>query len=149
MKPYALPRHPTPIDLRLSSNEGRPPRDLPPAEELLVDADPCRYPDAGALRADLAASFEVSADRVLVTAGGDDLLLRVALAHLGPQRDAVAAAPTFEMIPRHVELARATLREVPWTAGTYPIDAVLDTIGPKTGVVFLVTPNNPTGLAAG
>ena len=147
LRSYAPPRHPAPIDLDLSSNEGRAPRDLPSWNAVLAATNPARYPRLEELRAALASRLAIGAGHLLVTAGGDDLLLRVALSELGPDRAALVATPTFEMIPRYVALANAPLRQVAWPAGDYPIEDMLAAIDRTVGVVFLVTPNNPTGLA--
>ncbi|HRJ50771.1 MAG TPA: histidinol-phosphate transaminase, partial [Phycisphaerales bacterium] len=88
------------------------------------------------------------AERVVVTAGGDDALMRLCLATIDPGCHAVSTTPTFEMIPRYVSLAGGILRQVPWTDGPFPVESFTRMIDGQTRAVFIVTPNNPTGLAA-
>ncbi len=135
-------------DLWLASNEGACPRDLSALLAGATGEEVTRYPRAEGLRADLAMHYRVGTERILPTAGGDDLLLRAALATLSGGREALATTPSFEMIPRHVALAGGSLREVPWLEGEFPIDAFLAAASPRTSLVFLVTPNNPTGAVA-
>ncbi|HWL50143.1 MAG TPA: histidinol-phosphate transaminase, partial [Acidimicrobiia bacterium] len=146
---YLPPGFDVPIDLDLSKNEGRS-----RAEELLDAIDDPRrlvgrYPDTSPLRARLAALHGVSEDRVLVTAGGDDALSRCFLARVTEGGEVVSTYPTFEMIPRYAEQRGATLSEVPWWTGPFPVDEVLGAITGDTEAAFIVSPNNPTGGVAG
>lgn len=147
LAPYRVPRHPAPLDLLLDGIGGLPsPPDL---FARLADADPDalvrNYPDTGPLAARLAADLGVAADRVLVTAGADDALDRACRAYLAPGRSLVLPAPTFEMIPRYARWAGAEVREVPWPAGDWPLDAVVAAVDATTTLVAVVSPNNPTG----
>ncbi|MGH8870901.1 MAG: aminotransferase class I/II-fold pyridoxal phosphate-dependent enzyme [Acidimicrobiia bacterium] len=134
-----------PIDLDLSKNEGRS-----RAEELIAAVDDPRrlvgrYPDTSGLRTRLARLHGVGDEQVLVTAGGDDALSRCFLARVGPGREVVSTYPTFEMIPRYAEQRGATLVEVPWWTGVFPLPDVVAAITDGTDAVFIVSPNNPTG----
>lgn len=143
-----------PIDLHLDANEGVGPdgewmarlaRDV--AEGL------ARYPDGAQVERALAALYGVEAERLVLTAGADDALCRICQALIDPQMgatgpSAVAPTPTFEMIERYAKQAGGTLAGVPWTSGDLPVSELLAAITPDTRAVFLVSPNNPTGLAA-
>lgn len=145
---YAPPGFAGEITLDLSKNEGRVPGDgslldcAPTLEELR------RYPGLQELRRVMASTYGVSPDRLLVTAGGDDALLRLCLLSLRGGRQALVASPTFEMIPRYVALAGGELLQVPWPDGAFPIDALLAQASSDTAIVFVVSPNNPTGGVA-
>jgi histidinol-phosphate aminotransferase len=144
---YRVPRHPAPLELLLDGIGGLP--SPPDAFAALSDADAEAlvrgYPDDGALRARLAERHGVSEDRVLVTAGADDALDRACRAFLAPGRSLVLPWPSFEMIPRYARWAGAEVREVPWSAAEWPLDAVCAAADPTTTVVACVSPNNPTG----
>lgn len=143
VRPYAPPKAGRPIDLKLDANEGPA-----PGPGALVDLDAAsinRYPTQTEFERQIAAWVGTTPERVVVTAGGDDGLLRAAMATLEPGREAVLTTPTFEMIPRYVTLAGGVSVEVPWPEGAAPTDAIGAAIGPATSAVFLVTPNNPTG----
>ena len=130
--------------LRLDANEGAAPAYLAPSWPLGAEALR-RYPDARGLEADLAARFGVAAGQVLVTAGGDDAIDRLCRRCLAGGRELVLTEPTFEMFARHARLAGGGLRSVPWWEGPYPLAAVESCLGPATGLVAVVSPNNPTG----
>jgi len=146
---YKVPRHPAPIDLFLDGNEGLTP---PPALlGWLADAGvdvARRYPSPGALEARLAALHGVDPARVMVAAGGDDAIDRLCRAALAEGRSLVLPVPTFEMIARYARLAGADVVEVPWGDGAYPAAEVARRVDGRTGLVALVSPNNPTGQVA-
>ncbi|MFO7610618.1 MAG: aminotransferase class I/II-fold pyridoxal phosphate-dependent enzyme [Candidatus Krumholzibacteriia bacterium] len=146
--PAAYRRQPAaPGALRLDANEGDAPAFLAGSWPLALDALR-RYPDARELEADLAGRFGLAPDQVLVTAGGDDGIDRLCRRFLAGGRELVLTEPTFEMFARHARLAGGRLRAVPWWEGPYPTRQVAACLGPATGLVAVVSPNNPTGAVA-
>jgi histidinol-phosphate aminotransferase len=146
-KAYRLPPTDAVPQLRLDRNEGRPSKAVVAAINQ-VDAD-ClrRYPQASELETILARQHNVAPSQVLVTGGGDDALLRICLAFLEPGREIILPSPTFEMLSKYARLAGGQIREVPWTGANFPTQKVIDAISPATGIVAVVSPNNPTGAS--
>lgn len=143
-----IPKAPPAVDLRLDGNQGRPPGPVFFAA-LGGDAELLRaYPLDRSLEAALAARHGVAEGRIVVGAGGDDVIDRLCRAVLEPGREAIVPVPTFEMLPRHVALTGAVLHQIPWLDGAYPRAEVLRRITPDTALVAIVSPNNPTGLVA-
>lgn len=146
---YAFSSAGPPIDLKLDANEGPPP---PP--DLLawlssISPDALRrYPDTGPLAEILARRNGLDPSQVIVTAGGDEALDRLCRAYLAPGRELVMPEPTFEMLGRYAKLAGAEVLGLPWKGGKYPLQEVLARITERTAMVAVVSPNNPTGLAA-
>lgn len=150
LKPYSSGSQPRPIDLKLDANEGPAPSSVliewlqPRGSELLR-----RYPSASGLESQIAARNGVDPSRVIVTAGADDALERIARAVLAPgradRRDAILTTPTFEMLARYIKLAGGEVVESPWLDEPFDVDAIESKIGPRTAAIFVVTPNNPTG----
>jgi histidinol-phosphate aminotransferase len=135
--------------LALDANLGS----LPPAAlaRAVVDLGPDAlrsYPDTAPLEAALAARFGISPRRVLVTAGGDDAIDRLCRVGLGPGWEMVLPFPSFDMLDRCASLAGGSVRPIPWPEGRLPIEEFRAAIGPSTGVIAVVSPNNPTGLVA-
>lgn len=146
-RPYRANPRRAQCDLLLDANEGPPPSPAlwgalaSSSAELLR-----RYPSAAALESELGARFGIDAERVLVTAGGDDAIDRLCRTFLSPDRGIVYADPTFEMIERYADLAGAERRPVAWDASAdYPLAAVLNRADDDIGIIAAVTPNNPTG----
>ncbi len=146
LKPYTPGVQRRPIDLKLDANEGPAPSSVliewlqPRASELLR-----RYPSAAGLESQIAAWLDIDSSRVIVTAGADDALERIALASLAPGREAILTTPTFEMLARYVNLAGGEVVETPWIGEPFDVGAIESRIGPRTAAIFIVTPNNPTG----
>ncbi len=134
--------------LRLDANEGCPPplanQCWPPDPELLR-----RYPDPSNLESELAERLGVNPDQVLVTAGADDAIDRACRRWLRPGRDMVLTRPTFTMFHRYAQLAGAGTNSVPWWEGPYPVAQVAALAGENTGLMVVVSPNNPTGAVIG
>ena len=93
----------------------------------------------------LAERFGIDTNRVLLTAGGDEGLMRMCRAFLGPGRNLVFPEPSFEMIRRFAEDTQAEVRTVHYPASGYPTDEVIAQCNEATAVVAVVSPNNPTG----
>jgi histidinol-phosphate aminotransferase len=144
---YAVPRAGAPIDLHLDGNEGAWPD--PSLLQAAAGVDRLRrYPSARPLEAALAVRLGVSPEAVLVTAGGDEGIDRACRVMLRPDRDEVVLPePTFEMIHRYARLSGGRIVGVPWGA-SWPRAAVLEAISARTALVFVVSPNNPTGQVA-
>jgi histidinol-phosphate aminotransferase len=146
---YARPKPRDAAVLRLDSNEGP----LPPRALLadLANADPellRRYGDAGALEAALATRFGLTAERVIVTAGADEAIDRACRAFLERGRTVLLPDPTFELFETFATLAGGDVHLVPWREGPFPVDAFIERLDPRTGIVVVVSPNNPTGAVA-
>jgi histidinol-phosphate aminotransferase len=107
-----------------------------------------RYPDAGPVEAALAERVGVNPERVIVTAGADEALDRICRAYSDPERSVVLPEPTFDMLERFAALAGAPLVRVPWITDAFPIGELLARVDDRTGVVMVVSPNNPTGAVA-
>jgi histidinol-phosphate aminotransferase len=145
---YQPPGFDHPIDLDLSRNEGAPRISAVAFDPERVAALTARYPDTGSLRQAIADRHGVGAEQVLVTAGGDDALLRCFMSVAG--ETVVATKPSFEMIGRYAAQVGAPLIEVPWWDGDFPLADFLDEAargGAEMAVV--VSPNNPTGNVIG
>ncbi|MFT5424701.1 MAG: histidinol-phosphate aminotransferase [Phycisphaerales bacterium] len=140
------------ITLWLDANEGA---SLPATllnEILSPDPEVVRkYPDAARVEARIASRWGLDpvdgAARVVLTNGGDDAIDRICRSVLEPGRTAVVHEPSFEMIRRSAQLAGAEVRGVQWVDGIFPTREFINQIDDRTGLVALVTPNNPTGLA--
>ncbi len=105
------------------------------------------YPDgaATALREALGEHFGLDPDRIVCGAGSDDLLNLLARAYLKDGDEAIHATHGFLVYPIATLAAGATPIVAPETNYTVNVDNILSAITPKTKVVFVANPNNPTG----
>lgn len=106
-----------------------------------------RYPDgqATALRQAIAKRYGLDAGRIVCGAGSDELLQLLAHAYLGPGDEGLFTEHGF-LVYRIAILANgATPVVAKETNLTTDVDAILSKVTPKTKIVFLANPNNPTG----
>jgi histidinol-phosphate aminotransferase len=134
--------------LRLNANECPTFTPTIAAESPLSLDAIARYPDTTPLQRTLATRLDVPESHLIITAGADDALARICTALVEPGRNIVITSPTFEMIPIYAQLAGGDVREIPWMDGAFPTEAVIAAADSNTAAVFVVSPNNPTGLAA-
>jgi histidinol-phosphate aminotransferase len=138
--------------VKLASNEGPfPPFPAALAAIERAARDLNRYPDGGswALRAALAERHGVSFDEVIVGAGADGVIDLVSQAALDPGDEIVCGWPSFPSYVLDAAKLGATSVKVPLRDHAYDLDAVLDAVGPRTKIVYVCHPNNPTGTANG
>lgn len=134
--------------VKLASNEGQfgP---FPEALEAIARGAPelNRYPDGGAyrLRTALSERHRVDFDNVAVAAGADAIVMYLSLAVLDPGDDIVCGWPSFPSYVLDAIKLGAEPKRVPLTHHRYDVDRILGEIGPRTKLVYLCNPNNPTG----
>jgi histidinol-phosphate aminotransferase len=105
------------------------------------------YPDgpATALRAAIAGRYGLDANRIICGAGSDELLTLLANAYLGPGDEGLYSQHGFLVYKIAILAAGATPVVAPEKHLVTDVDAMLGHVTPKTKMVFLANPNNPTG----
>jgi histidinol-phosphate aminotransferase len=137
--------------VKLASNEnprGPSPRVLAAIREAAADVT--RYPDGNgfALRAALALHHGIGPAQIVLGNGSNDVLELVAAAFLTPGDEAVFSQFAFAVYPLATKARGAKGVEVPARDHGHDLDAMLAAITPRTRVVFVANPNNPTGTWA-
>jgi histidinol-phosphate aminotransferase len=134
--------------VKLASNEN-PRGPSPKAVEALAAANPdvSRYPDNECfdLRQALGASLGVDPANLLIGAGSSELILLAARAFLERGRNAVLSQYSFVSYEGAIRSVDAHPKIVPARAMGADLDAMLSAIDAGTSLLFLATPNNPTG----
>jgi len=134
--------------VKLASNEapfGPLPAAIEAAAATLATAN--RYPDNGAvdLVDALAARNGVAPEQVLVGNGSVQLCQHLFFTTIEPGDEAVFGWPSFEAYPIQAQQADAVMVRVPLRDHTYDLPAMADALTERTRLVFVCTPNNPTG----
>ena len=138
--------------VKLASNEG-PYGPFPEAQEAIARAalELNRYPDGDSwrLRAALAERHGVRFEQVTVCAGADAVVGYVCQATLDPGDEVVTGWPSFpSYVLDPLKLGGIPVR-VPLRDDRIDLDALLAAITPRTKLVFIAAPNNPTGTTNG
>lgn len=133
--------------VKLASNEnpiGPSPKAIARLQTVLKSAH--LYPDGGLkLRSVLADRYIVRLDNVVVGSGSEAIMSNIIRAFLLDDEEVLTAEGTF--IGFYV-LARSRgvkLRMVPLKNYRYDLAAMAEAITPKTKIIYLANPNNPTG----
>jgi histidinol-phosphate aminotransferase len=105
------------------------------------------YPDGSskALRQAIGAKFGLDPDRLVCGAGSDELLSLLTNAYIGPGDEGVFTAHGFLVYRIAIQAAGGIPIAVPERDLTADVDAILAAVTPRTRIVFLANPNNPTG----
>jgi histidinol-phosphate aminotransferase len=134
--------------VKLASNEnprGPSPRAL--AAIARAAADVTRYPDGNGyvLKQALAAKLRVAPDQIVLGNGSNDVLELATQALLRPGDHAVYSQYAFIVYPLATQARGALGIEVPATNHAHDLSAMRAAITPRTRMVFIANPNNPTG----
>ena len=134
--------------VKLASNEGPLgpfPRALAAMEQAASELN--RYPDGGAyrLRAALAERHGVRFEEIAVGSGADGLIDGLSQAVLDQGDEIVCGWPSFPSYVIYGLKLGATPVRVPLHEHRYDLDALLAAVTPRTKLVYICHPNNPTG----
>jgi histidinol-phosphate aminotransferase len=140
--------------VELGSNEN-PQGAAPAARIALLDAmhQIHRYPDplGGDLKRALAERIGIAPARLMLGNGSHELLMQFAQVFAGPGDDIVASQYGFAVYALAAQAAGATLRQAPAfprghaMARGHDLEAIASLLTPRTRIVYLANPNNPTG----
>jgi len=105
------------------------------------------YPDGSArkLREAIAAKYGINADRIVCGAGSDEIFQLLGRAYLEPGDEIIQTEHAFLVYRLIAQQSGATIIDAPEKDLTADVDAILERVTPKTKIVFLANPNNPTG----
>jgi histidinol-phosphate aminotransferase len=134
--------------IKLSSNEGA----LGPSPKALAAyaaaaKDISLYPDGSAaiLRQAVGAAYGLDPERIVCGNGSDELITMLANAYLQPGDEVLYSEHAF-LVYRIATLANSGVPvSVPEKNRTVDVDAILAAVTPRTKLVYLANPNNPTG----
>jgi histidinol-phosphate aminotransferase len=134
--------------VKLASNEGPLgpfPQALAAMERAAAELN--RYPDGGAyrLRAALAERHGVRFEEIAVGSGADGMIDGLSQAILDPGDEIVCGWPSFPSYVLYGLKLGAEAVRVPLRDNRYDLDALLAAITPRTKLVYICHPNNPTG----
>lgn len=137
--------------LRLDFNEntvGCSPRVLARLRQLTVD-DLARYPEREAVETHVADFLGINPAELLLTNGVDEAIHLLCQTYLDPGDEALIAVPTYSMYRIYMAAAGATVISV--AAGKdfeCPANDLVNHVSPRTRLIAIANPNNPTGRVA-
>ena len=134
--------------IQLASNEnplGPSPRAL--EAFLLTATGVAHYPEGSAptLRRNVSLVQDMPENTLVFGNGSDEVLHLLALSFLEPGDEVVQGDPSFAMYEIYAAQCNAAVVKVPLKNFTHDLDALADAVTPKTRMVFIANPSNPTG----
>lgn len=134
--------------IKLASNEN-PLGTSPLAREAMLNAinQVSLYPDGSGfeLKAAISQRYSVNTDQIILGNGSNDILDLAARVFLKPGAAAVYSQHAFAVYPLVVQTIGANGISVPARDYGHDLAAMLDAVTPETRIVFIASPNNPTG----
>ena len=134
--------------IKLASNENP----LGPSPKAMAALDGAqttlhRYPDGGGtqLRQAIADRWKVAGDQIILGNGSDEILGLLARTFLTPGDEAIMADHTFVIYKMEVTAVHGKPVVVPLVNWTHDLESMARAITPRTKLLFLCNPNNPTG----
>jgi histidinol-phosphate aminotransferase len=136
--------------IKLASNEnplGPSPRAVAAARRALEQGQ--LYPDGECveLRRKLAQVQGLSAEQIVPGNGSNEIIELLGHVFLGPGDEAIMGAPAFAIYKLVTLLFGSQAVEVPLTEFRHDLAAMARAITPRTKLVFVASPNNPTGAS--
>jgi len=134
--------------IKLASNEN-PVGPSPAAVEALKGSlqDLNRYPDGAGyyLKKTLAEKLNVSEDELILGNGSNELLDIAARTFMTNGDEAVMATPSFVVYGMAVKSVGGNVAQIPLRNYAHDLEAMAAAVTPKTRLIFIANPNNPTG----
>ena len=106
------------------------------------------YPDPGGwhLREALAKKHELLPEQIILGNGADSLITLISTTFLDPREEVLFCTPTFPIYESAARIAMGTPVALPLTSRyQFDLNGLRDAITPKTKLIYLCNPNNPTG----
>ncbi|MDO5717745.1 MAG: histidinol-phosphate transaminase [Tissierellia bacterium] len=116
--------------------------------EILSDLDLNRYPDPASseLRAEIANYVNVDSDNIIMGCGADEVINMILATFVNPGEIVITHSPSFEMYKISSKIVHAEIVEVEDREYEIDIDSIIEKANHLDAkIVFLCTPNNPTG----
>ncbi|WP_017755573.1 histidinol-phosphate transaminase [Calidifontibacillus oryziterrae] len=138
--------------IKLASNEN-PFGCSEKAKEAIIKSvdEMALYPDgySKTLREKVAGLTGVREDQIIFGNGSDELIAILCRALLSPSTNTVMAKPTFSQYSHNAVIEGAEIREIENINGEHDLDGMLTAIDENTAIVWVCSPNNPTGTYIG
>jgi histidinol-phosphate aminotransferase len=134
--------------IKLSANENPLGCSVHATAAMAAERDTlARYPDpaSNALREALGAAYDLESDQIVCGTGSDELLNLIAMGYAGAGDDIIYVRYGFSVYDIAARKCAANVVVAPDKDYGTDIDALLALVNPKTRVVFVANPNNPTG----
>ncbi len=134
------------VQLGMNENPfGPSPKGIAAAQDYLDSVAP--YPDDSGyfLRRKLSGHYRVSMDEIIISSGSSDILSMAYHAVLGPGDEVLTGEASFIVYYQLAEMLNLRIVRAPMKNYGFDLDALAACVTPRTRLIVLANPNNPTG----
>lgn len=136
--------------LRLDFNENTDAPSPRVAEVLrrIANQELTKYPERAPVEKISAEFLKLEADQVLLTNGVDEAIHLLCETYLEPDDEVIIVVPTFSMYEIYAQSTGAKVVSIqadPEKGFRFPTEKVLAAVNPRTRLIAIASPNNPTG----
>ena len=107
-----------------------------------------RYPDnyCRELRSKLSKKYNVSEDNLIFGNGSVEIIQMIARAFIESNDEVLTCSPTFQSYYLETIIEQGKMKDIPVTDSyNFDLNGLINIISPKTKVIYIANPNNPTG----
>jgi len=134
--------------IKLASNENPYGASKKVAERIGSEMDSLSiYPDGSGrkLKRKIAGLYGIDPKQIILGNGSDEIIQYLSRIYLNPEKEVIAAIPTFPMYRTNALMEGAQVVEVPLKDGRHDLDKMAEAISEQTAIIWICNPNNPTG----
>jgi histidinol-phosphate aminotransferase len=134
------------VQLGMNENPfGPSPKGIAAARACMEQVAP--YPDDSGffLRRKLAEHYKVSMDELIISSGSSDILAMAYHAVLAPGSEVLTGQASFVVYYQLADMLNMPIIRVPMKEYRFDLDAMAEQITPRTSMIVIANPNNPTG----
>ena len=152
MAPYVPPTSGRAGKLRLDFNEntvGCSPRVIEALAQAATRGFVATYPEYERAREKMGEFLGVKGSRLIFGDGTDELINALVHTYIDPGDEVLMPWPTFTMFRFYTEVVAGVPKKVDYKLPElkFPLEELIEAIGPRTKLITIATPNNPTGDA--
>ena len=148
MQGYFVPMYENDWDIKIDSNENNYGASHKVYEALKNSdvKDISFYPFYGELSQKIADFYGFNIDNIKVTNGADEAIQGIIQTYLEKEETLLTLDISFEMPVVYAQIQGGKIKRVPFKdKWIFPIDEFIEAITPDVKIIYLATPNNPTG----
>lgn len=152
LAPYTPPTTNRSGKLRLDFNEntiGCSPRVLAALKRAATRGFIATYPEYEQARQKIGAVLGVSGSQITFGCGSDELINNVVHTYVDPGDEVLTPWPTFKMFRFYTDVVGGVAKQIPYRLPQleFPLEELIAAVGPRTKLIVIASPNNPTGDA--
>ena len=148
MQGYFVPMYENDWDIKIDSNENNYGAS-PKVYEALKDCnikDISFYPFYGELSQKIADFYGFNINNIKVTNGADEAIQGIIQTYLEKDETLLTLDVSFEMPVIYAQIQGGKIKRVPYKSKwIFPIDEFIEAITPDVKIIYIASPNNPTG----